>query len=188
MVLITFMEIIELVITSFILGFIFMGLFPRRHKTVYDMMHPKKFRWDDLWFAVMIAAPAVVLHELAHKFVAMAYGFAATFHMFPLGLGVGLLLRLFNSPFLIIAPGYVSIGQEAFANDFAYRLIAFAGPLTNLVIWFGAFIAIKLYKEKLSRNHLAILLLTRNINLLLFVFNMLPFGPLDGAKVFFGAP
>jgi Zn-dependent protease len=188
MVLITFVELVKLVIMSVVLGFIFMGIFPRKAKTVYDMMHPKRFKWDDLWFAILISAPAVVLHELAHKFTAMGFGYSASFEVFPLGLGLGLLLRLIGSPFLIIAPGYVTIPTEVFANDLAYRLIAFAGPLTNLVIWFVAFIVVKKLRHKLSRSHLSFWMFTRNINLILFIFNMIPFGPLDGAKVFFGAP
>jgi Zn-dependent protease len=186
MVLITFSEVIKLLVVSFILGFIFMGLFPRRPRTVYDMMHPKKFRWDDLWFAVLIAAPAVVLHELAHKFVAMGFGFSASFELFPLGLGLGLLLRLINSPFLIIAPGYVTMPPEVFSNDLAYRLIAFAGPFLNLILWLAAFIIIKVKGKDMSRGTLSFWLLTRNINMILFIFNMIPFGPFDGAKVFFG--
>ncbi|MBT3691442.1 M50 family metallopeptidase [Candidatus Woesearchaeota archaeon] len=186
MVLITFVEIIKLAITSLALGIIFMGLFSRKPKNVYDMMHKKRFKWEDLRFAIIIAAPAVVLHELAHKFVAMGFGYTASFEIFYWGLGIGLLLRLFNSPFLIIAPGYVTIGQAALSNPLAYKLIAFAGPLINLVLWFVAFIIIKTKREELSHGALSFWLMTRNINLMLFIFNMIPFGPFDGAKVFFG--
>jgi len=186
MVLITFSEILKLALTSVVLGIIFMGLFSRKPRTIYDMMNKRKFNWEDLLFAILVAAPAVVLHELAHKFVAMGFGYSASFEIFPLGLGLALLLRLFNSPFLIVAPGYVTIPPIAAANEFAYRLIAFAGPLTNLVLWFVAFIVVKTRKNKMSHSTLSFWLLTRNINLLLFIFNMIPFGPLDGAKVFFG--
>jgi Zn-dependent protease len=184
--LITFLEIIKLTVTSLILGFIFMGLFSRKPKTVYDMMHKKRFKWEDFWFATLIAAPAVVLHELAHKFVAMSFGYSASFEVFYLGLGLGLVLRLINSPFLIIAPGYVTLPAIISSNHLAYRLIAFAGPLTNLILWFIAFLIIKTKKDKMSHGTLSFWLMTRNINLILFIFNMLPFGPFDGAKVFFG--
>lgn len=188
MPLITFAEIIKLVITAVALGIIFMGLFPRKARTIYDRLKPRRFRWDDLWFAIIVAAPAVVLHELAHKFVAMGFGYTASFEIFPLGLGIGLLLRLIHSPFLIIAPGYVTIGQAAMANEFAYRLIAFAGPLTNLILWGIAFVVVKVKRKSLTTGALSFWLLTRNINLILFIFNMIPFGPLDGAKVIFGVP
>ncbi len=186
MVLITFLEILKLAATSLVLGFIFMGLFSRKPKTVYDMMHKKRFRWEDLWFATLIAAPAVVLHELAHKFVAMSFGYSASFEIFYFGLGLGLVLRLINSPFLIIAPGYVTIPGMVDSLPFVYRLIAFAGPLTNLVLWGVSFIVIKTKKDTLSHSSLNFWLMTRNINLMLFIFNMIPFDPFDGAKVFFG--
>ncbi|MBT7706239.1 M50 family metallopeptidase [archaeon] len=186
MVLITLSEILKLFIMTIVLGIIFMGLFSRKPKTIYHMMKRKRFNWDDLWFAIMISAPAIVLHELAHKFMAMGFGYSASFEIFPLGLGLGLLLRLLNSPFLIIAPGYVTISQAAAASEWVYRLIAFAGPLTNLVIWFVAFMMVRTRKHKMSHSALNFWLLTRNINLVLFIFNMIPFGPLDGAKVFFG--
>ena len=186
MVLITFVEIIKLAVTSIVLGVIFMGLFSRKPKTVYDMIHKRSFRWGDLWFAAIVAAPAVILHELAHKFVAISYGFSASYDIFYLGLGLGLVLRLINAPFLLIAPGFVNIGSAAMANPLAYRLIAFAGPLTNLVLWGVAFFVIKTKRNEMSHSALNFWLLTRNINLMLFIFNMIPFGPLDGAKVFNG--
>jgi len=45
--------------------------------------------WKDFKFAIIITAPAVILHELAHKFVAMAMGLTATFHAWYTGLGIG---------------------------------------------------------------------------------------------------
>ena len=186
MALITLAEIWKLIITSVVLGVIFMGLFTRKPKTIYHMMKKKRFSWDNLWFAIMIAAPAVVLHELAHKFVAMGFGYTASFEIFPLGLGGGLLLRLIGSSFLIVAPGYVTIAQAALSNPIAYRLIAFAGPLTNLVLWFVSFMVVRTKKTEMSHGKLNFWLMTRNINLMLFIFNMIPFGPFDGAKVFFG--
>ena len=116
----------------------------------------------------------------------MGFGYEATFQLFPLGLALGIFLKLIGSPFLIIAPGYVSIGTAAFANPLAYRLIAFAGPAVNLILWMGSLFLLK--TQKLSgRNH-AILSITKLLNMLLFLFNMIPFGPFDGAKVFFGPP
>ncbi len=186
MVLITAVEIIKLAVTAIVLGIIFMGLFQKKPRTVYDMMHKKVFKWENLWFAVLVAAPAVVFHELAHKFVAMGFGYSASFEIFYLGLGLGLVLRLINSPFLIIAPGYVTIPPEVAINPLAYKMIAFAGPLFNLALWGFAFFMIKTRKHKMSHGALSFWLMTRNINLILFIFNMIPFGPLDGAKVFFG--
>ena len=38
----------------------------------------------------------------------------------------------------------------------------------------------------LTRKQLILLHLTKKINIILFFFNMIPFGPFDGAKVLFG--
>jgi Zn-dependent protease len=183
--LISFREIVELIIMSAILGYIFMGKFIARPKTVYDMMHPKRFNMADFKFSLLVVAPAIVLHELAHKFVAMAYGLTATFKMFGFGLGVGLVLKLINAPFILVAPGYVEI--PIIANAFAYRLIAFAGPAMNLLLWIISSILLKKLNN-LNRTQMSVLQMTKMINMILFFFNMIPFGPFDGAKVFHGPP
>ncbi len=183
MVLITLWEIAQLVIVSAVLGYIFMSPNTAKPKTVYDMMYPKVFDWKDLWFAILVATPGVVFHELAHKFVAMAYGLNAEFHMWTFGLALGIILKLIHSPLLIIAPGYVSI--PFFTDEIGYRLIAFAGPAVNLVLWITSMIILRTAKH-LTRKQTIALGMLKYMNMILFFFNMLPFGPLDGAKVLFG--
>ena len=180
----TLMELVELIVMVLAIGFIFSGFMSIRPKTVYDMMHPKRFNWIDFRFAILVVAPAIVLHELAHKFTAIAFGVSAVFHMSPLGLGIGVLLKLFSSPFIILAPGYVSIPLEL-VTDLQYRLIAFAGPFMNLCLWIGTKIYLD-HAKKMPIKQLAAWALTKKINMILFFFNMIPFGFFDGAKVFFG--
>lgn len=188
MALITLTEILYFIILIVVVGYIFTGLFTSRPRTVYDMSRKKRrFYWKDFQFAILVTAPAIVLHELAHKFVALGYGFTASFELFPLGLAVGVILKIIGSPFILIAPGYVSIGVEAFANATAYRLIALAGPVVNLILWLTSALVLKLNKN-LNRTQFAALRLTKIINMILFIFNMIPFGPLDGAKVLNGPP
>lgn len=185
MVLISLVEIGKLAIISLVIGFIFQGFYSPRVKTVFDKLHPKKFSFYDFKFSTLVVAPAIVLHELAHKFVAMGYGFTATFELFPFGLILGTFLKLIGSPFLIIAPGFVKISELALENPVAYRLIAFAGPAVNLILWLGALFLLR-SKRNFTRTQFAALSLTKTLNMWLFFFNMIPFGPLDGAKVFFG--
>jgi Zn-dependent protease len=187
MVLITLKEILYFIILTGVVGYIFTGIFVKRPRTVWDRMHPKKIKLEDFKFAALVVAPAIILHELAHKFVAMGFGFTANFELFSFGLILGVFLKAIGSPFLIIAPGYVTISQAAFANAFAYRLIAFAGPLTNLVLWGISKTLLKKMK-KMNMTQRAALLMSQKVNILLFFFNMIPFGPFDGAKVFFGPP
>ena len=184
---ITFKEIFYFAILTLAIGYIFTGIFVKRPRTVWDRMHPKNIKLEDFKFAAMVAAPAIILHELAHKYVAMGFGFEATFELFSFGLILGVFLKVIGSPFLIIAPGYVTIGSAAFTNALAYRLIAFAGPLTNLVLWGVSKTMLKKIKN-MNITQRSALLMSQKLNVLLFFFNMIPFGPFDGAKVFFGPP
>ncbi|MBI2667747.1 hypothetical protein HYX17_03160 [Candidatus Woesearchaeota archaeon] len=138
--------------------------------------------YESLRLSVYIAAPAVILHELMHKFVAIFLGLSATFHASYPGLVLGVILKLMGSPLLILVPGYVSI---PFTNPVYGAIVAFAGPLINLILWGLAALVLK-YNNKLSQRSMTILALTKRINIILFFFNMIPIGPFDGAKVLNG--
>lgn len=181
--LITPLEIIYLIIVTAVIGFIFTGYVHIRPKTVYNIMHPNRIDLRDFYFATLVAAPGIILHELAHKLVAIFLGYPAEFQIFTFGLVLAIFLKLISSPLLIIAPGYVNI--PVIENEFQYRIIAFVGPLVNLLLWLTAYLVLK-YGKDLSRKQLAFFALTKRINMILFIFNMIPLGPLDGAKVFFG--
>ena len=174
----SFQEIINLIILTAAIGYIFTGFITK------PGLHKPGFNWEDFKFAVLIAAPGVVLHELAHKFVAMAFGLAAMFKVFWGGLGLAVFLKLVHSPILIIAPGYVEIPALGTSN-LALTLIAFAGPAVNIILFVAAHIILTRAKH-LTRTQAIALYLTKQINLLLFVINMLPIPPLDGSKVFTG--
>lgn len=177
-------EIGALIVMTVALGYIFSG-FLRRPRMGFQAAYPSfGMSWKDFKFAVLITAPAVILHELAHKFVAMAFGLAAEFHAWFFGLGLGVFLRVINSPFIIFAPGYVLIpGMEPYSLTGA--IIAFAGPFVNLVLWLGCGYILKKARH-LTRKQAITLYFTKQINMILFIFNMLPIPPLDGSKVFFG--
>jgi Zn-dependent protease len=116
-----------------------------------------------------------LLHELAHKVVAVRFGqvaaFRADYTMLLLAIGAGL------AGFLFAAPGAVHHRGRITARE--NGLIAVAGPITNLLLAaiFAAAFAVGGALEEVGRLGLA-------INVLLAAFNMLPFGPLDGKKVF----
>lgn len=75
-------EIADIIIMVFAIGYIFSDYFRREPLEGYDPLtyYKKPPLIESIKFAAMIAAPAVVLHELAHKFVAMAFGAIATLH------------------------------------------------------------------------------------------------------------
>ena len=79
MAFIELMEIVDLIVVTLALGYIF-SAYIRKPKTELELVYPRfGLTWDEFKFAMMVTAPAVILHELAHKFVAIALGLTATF-------------------------------------------------------------------------------------------------------------
>ena len=173
-------EIIQLFIITLALGYIFSGFIKRNNNDLFSF---KNFSWKNIFFAALIATPAVVLHEFGHKFVAMAFGFAASFHVFWTGLFLGVLLKVIGSPFLFLAPAYVSFSAEASALQSA--LIAFAGPGVNFLLWGISALVLK-YKQNMPENTLFAWSLSKRLNFLFFWFNLIPLPPLDGWTVLQG--
>jgi Zn-dependent protease len=147
------------------------------------------------------AGSGFLLHELAHKFVAQKYGYWAEYRANRTGL-IFMIVTAFMG-ILFAAPGAVwfrKVGdgsQTQAAYYYGYEpepkqlekeqreqlWIALAGPLTNIAL--TIFFVLILISGTLTSNlgygaaYYAIF-----INLTLAAFNLLPFGPLDGAKVF----
>src|SRR3989338_5471730 len=185
MPLIVFQEIIDLLIMVGVIGFIFKDVLqPRVSVADYDPL--KDFRKKTSFFsdgfknAAIVAAPAIALHELGHKISAISFGLEATFHAAYTWLGIGLLLKVIGAPFIFFVPGFVSY-SGAVVEPLARALIAFSGPAVNLLLFLFATASIK--RRWFKSKYLPILVLTKQINLFLFIFNMLPFGFFDRAHV-----
>ncbi|MCG1002799.1 MULTISPECIES: Zn-dependent protease [Halobacterium] len=125
-------------------------------------------------FALSLATVGVafLLHELAHKVVAVRFGqhaeFRADFGMLALAVAGGL------AGFLFAAPGAVHHRGRITPRE--HGLIALAGPLTNVAL---AVVSLGLLLTVAPDAGWRALY----INVLLSGFNMIPFGPLDGATV-----
>lgn len=138
-----------------------------------------------LVFAVGIALVAVslgfVFHELAHRLVARRFNCFAEYVMWPLGLIVALGISLFG--FIFAAPGAVMIQPRATAggtislSNRKVGLISLAGPATNIGLAV-VFLVLDAIRPAL------LFTLGAYINTWLALFNLIPFGPLDGLKVF----
>jgi Zn-dependent protease len=129
-----------------------------------------------LFLAVLIFALAFILHELAHKFMAQRLGYWAEFRLNQQGLIITLLS--FISPFKVIAPGAVMIG--GLMNWDHYGKVSVVGPATNIAL------GIIYYAASLLTGSQAVYLLANigmNINASLALFNLIPFGVFDGAKI-----
>jgi Zn-dependent protease len=121
-----------------------------------------------------------VFHELGHRLIARKFGYFAEYAMWPMGLMVALGFSLFG--FVFAAPGAVMIYPRATAwgtislNQRKVGLISLAGPATN--------IGLAIVFQTLDFVEPALLFtLGARINTWLALFNLIPFGPLDGAKI-----
>jgi len=177
----SFLEIIDIVIMSAVVGFIFKDIFKsplsRYNPLTY---YKKKFNFEDFKFAVMVTAPAIILHEFGHKFVAMLFGAVATFKAAYFFLGIGVLLKVLNTGFIFFVPAYVQWAGNV--THFQAAMIAFAGPAVNFLIFGGVSLYLKF--GDVNKKHIPFLLLTKRINLFLGIFNMIPFKPFDGGHFF----
>ncbi len=174
-------EVFDVVVMTLAVGYIFMTLFQSQRITY-------GFDWKALWFACMVTAPALILHELAHKFVAIFAGFEATFHAAYTWLAIGVALKMFGAPFIFFVPAYVSIGCQSLPCSIPptiSAIIAFAGPGMNLLLWLTSWVVIK-YKYVKNKRWYAFWFITQKINMLLFILNMLPIPGFDGWKVYSG--
>jgi len=207
-------EIVDVIIMTVVVGIIFSdafkGYFHLKRKQI-DVTDPEYYRVNyGLWnrigvdkeairLAIIVTAPAVVLHELAHKFVAIAFGIAATFKASYFGLMLGLVLKVVFPGFVFFIPGYVEI--SSIIEPLKHAVIAFAGPGMNLILWLGSAYLLKKNQSKTNTNHqakinpkvinlkgkwLLILHMTKRINMFLFILNMLPIPIFDGFKVYEG--
>ena len=180
----SFPEVVDLVVMTAFLGFIFMDMFRRQaHMDIDPLLVSKPmFDWHAFWFACLVIAPGIVLHEIGHKIVALSFGQIAVFHAAYNFLILGLILKLVNFPFIFFVSGYVS--HMGSAGPLQLSIIALAGPLVNFLLWGLATIMLK--QKKVKKKQLAFWLITQKVNLFLFIFNMLPIPPFDGFTVFSG--
>ena len=180
MVLISFIEIVHIIVATLVVGYIFTGMFKIKvgRRDVLDD-YTKGFDWNEFWFACLVAAPGIVLHEMSHKFVALGFGLGAFFQVSYPGLLIGVVLKLLGTGFIILAPGFVVISG---ASVYQSIITAAAGPLMNLILWVGALLLLK-YKSGMTRRESIFWTMTEHINKWLFVFNVLPIPPLDGFKI-----
>lgn len=131
--------------------------------------------------AVVAVSLGFVFHELGHRLVARRFGYFAEYVMWPTGLMVALGFSLFG--FIFAAPGAVMIyprgtawGMTTSSNQ-KVGLIALTGPVTNIGLGV-VFLALDAIQPAL------LFTLGALVNTWLALFNLIPFGPLDGAKIF----
>lgn len=142
------------------------------------LAYPELFIFGGVVYLIALA-PAFLLHEIAHKVVARKYGCWAEFRASPSGLRFGVLLAAILG-IVFMAPGAVMVAGHTTRAQFGK--IALAGPVTNVALWFLGLIAILLGAAEPIVGEV-ILKPWLWGNAVLALFNMLPFGPLDGKKI-----
>jgi Zn-dependent protease len=138
-----------------------------------------------------------ILHEMAHKILAIYYGAAARFRMWVMGLGFMLVTSVLGAMFA--APGAVYIYSDRITRR-ENGIISLGGPLVNIAL-VGVFLAldyvlpvIQFYSFLLQHGTdlagfgvvsgvLRVWKFGATINIVLALFNMIPAFPLDGSKV-----
>ncbi len=126
-------------------------------------------------------------HELMHKFTAQRYGARAYFRISKEGLFITLLSIIIGFPMLAI--GAVFWWGEAASSIGVRGRVSAAGPISNLILIGVSYIIIGISFVILPSNiELAgILLFTGmwgvTLNVFIGLFNLLPLGVFDGAKV-----
>ena len=187
-------ELIDLLISFIILTIAFSMI---RSGGRFDL------RPDNFLVSGLGVGTGFLLHEMAHKFVAMRYGYKAEYKAWYTGLILTLLMSFIG--FIIALPGAVMISKPAYResmhsyneSDDAYwdhlerkvgneeLWISLAGPITNIIL--AAFF-FALLESGLAMSALLgfAVYYAMYINLILAAFNLIPIGPMDGLKIFRG--
>jgi Zn-dependent protease len=193
-------EIADMVLMTAIIGFLFKDSvrIPSPSKDILERYtKPVATHWDDFLWACMLIGPSILLHELSHKFVAMSFGLNAVFHaacsVSTLGNGffssycliqlVAVLMKLVGWGFVIFVPGFVSM--SGITTPVQNILISFAGPAVHLIFWLGSAWLLRDKKRvrKYSHKKRVFLFFTKQINMMLFILNMIPIPGFDGWRV-----
>lgn len=152
----------------------------------------------DLIFTLLVLFVSVILHEVAHGYMANWLGDPTARlagrltlnplpHIDPVGTVVlPILLVLTNSPVFIGYAKPVPVNEYNLPGKYDLALVAFAGPLVNiaLAVIFG--LVIRFSGAALSPNLVDAFAAIVYVNLLLALFNLVPLPPLDGSKVLGG--
>lgn len=122
-----------------------------------------------------------LVHEMAHKYMAIHYGYWAEFVKDSTMLTVAIAIAALTG-FVFAAPGATMIYGERLSKR-ENGIISVVGPVSNLVLF--AFFAILAYIALIFENGILLIIATvgMQVNGMLAAFNMLPIGNLDGGKV-----
>lgn len=171
------LELAEILISTLVLALVF--------------SYPFKAGFFQTFLVALIAVGSgFAFHELAHRALARYFGCEARYMMWKEGLLLAVLMRV-TVGWVFAAPGAVYFSpfsrQRGFIGKTEQGLISLAGPMTNVLVALG-FLSLFLILQPQDQLIASILGEGLYINLTLAFFNLIPFPPLDGSKVFSWSP
>lgn len=133
--------------------------------------------WDAMAVLAVCFTASFLLHEIAHKIAAQKSGLWAEFRLTTWG--AVLTLASVFLPFKMISPGAMMIGGSA--DRKGLLKISLAGVIVNMILAISFFGIASAFPLLAYYNALFFI---GYINSFMALFNMIPFGVLDGYKVF----
>lgn len=131
--------------------------------------------------SLVTAGIAFIIHEMAHKFTAMKYGYWAEFQMNSMMLVVAVAMAAIAG-IVFAAPGATMIYGTSISREENGK-ISLAGPVSNLILIIP-FAALAFFGQAAGSGILGIVgIVGIKVNAMIAAFNLLPIGPLDGAKI-----
>ncbi len=149
----------------------------------------------DIIFAIGVLVVSIVLHEVAHGYMANFLGDPTArlqgrltlnpiSHIDPVGsLLLPAILVITQSPMLIGYAKPVPYNPYNLRGKYAEGWVAFAGPGVNIILALIFGLAIRVFGAQLDPALLTAFGTIAYVNMLLALFNLIPIPPLDGSKV-----
>lgn len=134
--------------------------------------------WDMMGLFAFFMTASFLTHETAHKIMAQKSGMWAEFRLTTWG-AVLTLISVFL-PFKMISPGAMMIGGQAPSAKEMVK-ISIGGVITNMIY---ASLFLGLGFAFISSAYAAVFFFAAYINAFMALFNLFPFGILDGYKIF----
>ncbi len=134
--------------------------------------------WTEMSIFAVLLTASFLIHEMLHKFAAQKHGLWAEFRLTTWG-AILTLISVFT-PFRLISPGAVMIAGPAKLGEIGR--ISIAGPISNISLSLMFLTAATLVPN--ASPYYILFMWIASFNAFIAVFNLIPFGILDGFKIF----